>query len=356
LLRGCRESDAVVVADQYLALLRDVVLEIDGRQLPLDLRYRIVSMDQTRVRSRHKVSRLYVSPPIAIDSKLAKQLDVAGNRVDLSTSKVVSLNVERANRHNVVSSDKADKNEHNSCNPVFEVSKPDTAKAWRLRPGMLITRMPLLCCYQLQPVYRTKQTEYLQETNIVASMLNALALHVSETRPLVESQLILSVQAEQVVAGFAQWISGRCNKLRVAPSDVCFSISVDSLATDLRRIAPELRILNRYGIRLMLEGVNSSNQFRMMKNIAHFDYLQISGRALNDSLNQLAARVNLESIIAEARNQHCEICTGGVDNDLLMKHALSMQIDIGFGRSCGTSVAFPSQAWTPGTQATDRAR
>jgi len=354
LLKGCRASDAVVVADQYLSLLRDVVLDIGGRQVPLDCRYRIVTMDKSGIRTGSRVSRLYVSPPITNELKLAKQIDVAGNRVDLSTSKVVSLNVERANRHIEAVAENTDIIEDQPGNSVFEINKSDSAKAWRLRPGMLITRMPLLCCYMLQPLYKNKQTAKLQNADILTSMLSALALHVSGARPVVESQLILPVQAEQIEEGFAQWISVRCKTSRVAPSDICLSVSVDSLASDLRRIAPELRLLNRYGIRLMLEGVNSSNQFRMMKNIAHFDYLQISGRALNDSLRQLAARVNLESIITEARTQDCEICTGGIDNDILMKHALAMQIDIGFGRSCGTSVAFPAQAWTAVDTAADR--
>lgn len=189
----------------------------------------------------------------------------------------------------------------------------------------------------------------LRKTDLFVSVLSALALDNQQTRPVVESQLILPVQANQIDAEFPQWVSAQCQQMRVSPSDICLSLNVESLSKALRTVSPVLRQLNRIGIRLMLEGVVASSQFRMMKSIAQFDYLHVSGRKLQDSLETVSERIELQSIIAAAREQHCEICSGGIDSQALLDHALTMQIEIGFGRQCGVSIAFPERAWVTAT-------
>jgi len=135
LLKACRESDAVVVADQYVALLRDVVVQCNGRQVPLDLRYRIVPLDARGSKPRQGVSRLVVAPSVSDHLTLAKQIEVAGNRVDLTSSKVVALNAARS-------------------------------QSWRLRPGMLIARQPLICCFWLHTVGVARMSGSLQKTDM----------------------------------------------------------------------------------------------------------------------------------------------------------------------------------------------
>lgn len=342
LLKGCAESDAVVVADQYAALLRDIVVEVGGKPLPMNFRYRIVPLDAHGTKSRQGVSRLIIAPPISDPAALSKQIHIAGNRVDLSTSKVVSLNAIRRDRQPEFEDEQITAS--SDCT-VVEIGERDSAQSWRLRPGMLITRKPLTCCYRLQPVGIVRMVDVLQQTDLFSSMLRSLALLDDASRPVVESQLILPIDARQLDSQFPEWVSARCKQMRVAPSDICLSISIESLSQELRAVAPVLRLLNRYGIRLMLEGVVSSSQFRMMKNVATFDYLHISGRSLNDSLTQLTVRLELEAIISDAKTVQCEICAGGLDNEALMNHALAMQIEIGFGRQCGASVSFPESAW-----------
>ena len=345
LLKGCKEDNAIVVADQYVALLRDIVLQSGDQQLPMGLRYRIVSLDARGNRPRQGVSRLIKARPVTDPLMLAKEIEVAGNRVDLMSSKVVSLNAARAIKSQESSATPPGDFTDQQSNSVVEIGEQNNAHAWRLRPGMLISRMPLVCCYRLQPISVEKNALALHQSDLFASILNALALHERETRPVMESQLILPVQAGQITSGFPQWVSARCKQMRVAPSDICLSISVQSLSNELNRIAAELRLLNRYGVRLMLEDVGSSSQFRMMRNVANFDYLHISGRTLSDSLKHVSERMSLESIIAEAKVQHCEISAGGIDTEAKLKHAAKMNIEIGFGRQCGPSIAFPGQAW-----------
>ncbi|MFK7992553.1 MAG: EAL domain-containing protein [Granulosicoccus sp.] len=346
LLKGCNESDAIIVADQYAALLRDIVVKSGKKYMPMDMRYRIVPLDSRGKRSRQGVSRLVVAPPIDNFSTLSKQIDVAGNIVDLSSSKVVSLNAMRTVKPDSHPGCPVDDPAHTLKNSVLDLGGRDRAHAWRLRPGMLVQRKPLVCCHRLQPMGIVNTANRLQDTDLFISMLTALGLSSPEKRPIVESQLILPVQANQIQPEFPQWLAERCKQMRVAPSDICLSFSVDSLAPKLRNIAPILRQLNSNGIRLMLEGAASANQFRMMKNVAQFDSLFISGRTLNDSLTKIAMRVELEAVITEAREHQCEICAGGIDSAAMLIHATTMQIEIGFGRQCGASTAFPEEAWT----------
>ena len=345
LLKGCKESDAVVVADQYAALLGDIVVTERERQLPMDMRYRIVPLDARGSRPRQGVSRLIVAPALQGNARLSKQFDVAGNTVDLSSSKVVSLNALRVDKSSSSQIDRTVDANVVGMNSVLEVGERDNAQSWRLRPGMLLQRKPLVCCFRLQPVGVAKMGGSLQNTDLFASILTALGLSSRETRPLVESQLILPVHSSQIDPQFSQWLADRCKQMRVAPSDICLSINIDTLSATLRNVGPILRQLNRNGIRLMLEGARSSSQLRMIKNVAQFDYLYISGRTLNDSLTKSDLRVELESIITEAREQQCEICAGGIDSAAMFNHALVMQIEIGFGRQCGASTAFPDDAW-----------
>lgn len=344
LLKGCKEPDALVVADQYVALLRNIVVEIAGKQLPMDLRYRIVPLDARGSRPRQGVSRLVVAPPVGEHAIFSKQIDVAGNRVDLTSSKVISLNDARAVRPAADGVGVKDASP-SAISTVVEVGARDKATSWRLRPGMLIQRKPLVCCFRMQAVGVVSQTEKLHRSDSFAATLNALSLSHRETRPVIESQIIVPVQANQISPEFPEWVSGRCKAMRIAPSDICLSLSVETLSDELRTVAPILRVLNRYGIRLMLEGVGSSSQFKMMKNVAQFDYIHISGRALNDSLTKRTARTELELIVSEAKARHCEICSGGVDSEATMNHAITIGIEIGFGRVCGASVAFPEEAW-----------
>ncbi len=354
-LKTCKEHDAVIVADQFAAILNKLAIQLGERQVSLNLRYRIIPLDERGHRTRQGVSRLIVAPAVLDHSKLAKQIDVAGNRVDLSSSKVVSLNEVRRSQKDDAGSNEVHAPGTVGNDRVVALSERVLDTTWRLRPGMLIQRKPLICCFRLQPVGVLQSDQSLQETDVLASMLNALALSREsatveesprqETRPIIESQLILPMQASQIDVHFPGWIAGRCQQMRVAPSDVCLSLSVDSITRELTSVAPLLRSLNGQGIRLMLEDVSSSSQFRMMNDIAQFDYLHISGRVLNDSLSNLSSRMELEAIIGDARAANCEICASGIDTPATLEYALTLQVDIGFGRLCGSSAVFPVAAW-----------
>ena len=345
LLKGCREADAVVVADQFAALLRDIVVQAGDRQLPMDMHYRIVPLDGRGSRRRQGVSRLVVAPALQDHPRLSKQLTIAGNIVDLSSSKVVSLNGARIEKGVASSAEQHPVIASAAASTVMKIGTRNHAQSWRLRPGMLVQRKPLICCFRLQPMAIVKMETVLQNSDLFVSMLTALGLGERETRPTIESQLILPVKASQIDDQLPQWLASRCKQMRVAPSDVCLSTSVESISAVLQSVAPVLRQLNQNGIRLMLEGTGSSNQFHMMKNVAQFDYLYISGRTLSDSLSNVATRAELESIIAVAQEQQCEICAGGIDTQIMLNHAATMKIDIGFGRQCGASIAFPDEAW-----------
>lgn len=353
LLKGCRERDAIVVADQYAALLGDVLIKVAGKQVPMKFRYRIVQLDARGSKPRQGVSRLIVAPPLSRDVHLAKQIHVSGNRVDLSASKVVSLNAARLEKSAHNDDSTHDRASDDPSAEVHQVGAFDSSRSWRLRPGLLVQRKTLVCCFRLQPVGVVNTTSKLQESSVFASILNALSLKGEQSRPIIESQIILPVQAEQIDEHFADWVKSQCKQMRVAPSDICLSFAVESISEQLRSIAPALRKLNRAGIALMLEGVASSNQLRMMANLAHFDYLYVSGRCMNDTLSKLSERVELESIIADAKANHCEISAGGIDSKAMFDHAMNMKVEIGFGRECGVSVAFPEAAWVSaiGTEA-----
>ena len=171
--------------------------------------------------------------------------------------------------------------------------------------------------------------------------LNALALNLKQARPAIESQLILPVDAAQLTNEASFWLKERCRRQRIAPSDICLLLSVDSVSRDLRTCMPILRRLNRQGIRLMLEGVSSAPQFTALQNLAGFDYLWISAKTLQGSILDIRKRHELESLVDAAHGQHREVCAAGIDSQALLEHAQVLRIDIGFGRMCGRSLPFP---------------
>ena len=346
LLRGCQPPNAVIVADQYAALLRDIVISDNGKQLPMQLRYRVVSLDKEEQNSISGATRVVLGPPVDVNTRLTHQFEVTGNKVDFAVSKVVSLNSARAGK-------KLAQGQHDNANTgsgslphksgkVLQLGIKNQNQFWRMRPGMLLLRKPLVCCHRLQAVGRHETGQSLRTMPFFTSILNALALNRGEVRPRIESQIILPVDSVQIDADFPQWVADSCKQLRVAPSDICLSLDVDSLALNLRRVGPLLRQLNHSGIRLMLEGASSASQLKMAQRIAQFDYLYLSGRAITDSLTQVNDRVQLDALIDEAKAGHCEICAGGMDSTAVVTHALAMRVDIGFGRECGPSAAFPT--------------
>jgi diguanylate cyclase (GGDEF)-like protein len=338
LLKQCKESDAVVVADQYMGLLGDVVINIANLPHSMDMRYRIVPLDLMGTRQKQGISRRIKAPAVTSGSPVVKEIEVSTNHVDLSQSKVVSLT-------------QYSKGQQRSAD-ALRVIKPSSGNAiplqkqvsWRLKPGKLMRRKSLVCCFRLQPIGGRCSPEVLQHSEILASILKSLALTSARSRPMLESQLILPVQAWQIDDSFPGWIAERCETLRVAPADICLSLSVESLTENLRRVTPALRHLNRRGIRLMLEGAESVTQVKLLHKLAQFDYIYISGRTLNDSVNKPQIRDTLESLIQFAGKQHSEICSGGIDTPGMEAHAVSIGVEVGFGRACGRSVPFPNQA------------
>ena len=93
LLKQCKEADAVIVADQYAALLSDVVLEISGVSQRLNLKYRIVPLDLVGSRIKQGISRAIHAPPSSISGHLQgkEKLSVKQERA-VQDSKIVSLN------------------------------------------------------------------------------------------------------------------------------------------------------------------------------------------------------------------------------------------------------------------------
>jgi len=339
-LRQCREEDALIVADQHAALLRDVVINVAGKTVPLELAYRIVPLDHRGERLTQGISQRVAARKIDDVPTLEKTISVAGNTVDLTASRVVSLNAVQK---------ECSPAPVEALAPVVNIAPSSgvhTALSWRLRPGLLIRRKSHICCLRLQKVGVNNSDVQLQDSIVMASVMKALALNTTKNRPVVESQLILPVCARQINPQFPEWVSEHCQKMRVAPSDICLSIAVSSLSEELRAMAPILRDLNRAGIRLMIEDIGSAAEFRMMQNLAIFDFLYLSGKTLLGCQSNLSERQEVETLIAETKHQHAEVCCSGIDSQTLLDLALDMKIDIGFGRQCAQSVQFPKEAWT----------
>lgn len=347
LLRQCREKDAVIIAEQYVALLRDVIIDTGSQIAPMELRYRIVPLDSLGRRPRQGVSRLVKEPAVPDGVNLTGQSVLSKEDAESTASKVVSIDTARDRQAdlNVSFDGKLTSSSGSSATGTVQSVNEQTSTSafatWRLKPGLLLGSKPLLCCYRVQLVGAQQDNSLLQSNNMFRYVLKALSLGENETRPAVESQLIMPVQASQLNTDLSVWLKQQCAAMRVAPSDVCLSLTVESVSKDLRATVPVLRLLNRQGIRLMLEGVTSTSQFRALQNLAGFDYLYISAKALQMSLKQTHRRRELEGLIAEARAQDREICAAGVDSKALIAHAKQLGVEIGFGRECGKSLPFP---------------
>lgn len=337
LLKQCRVSDAIVVADQYVSLLKDIVINVGGRQRALDIRYRVVPLDLVVNRAGQGASSLIRSADVSVAGSLQKQIQVSTNHVDLSQSKIVSLRDMRQPQLAAQSE------------PVRVVRVPDAApmaqlpiSSWRLKPGMLINRNCLVCCFRLQQVGQRAAPMTLQQSSVFTAVLRALSLDKSNTRPMVESQIILPVLLEQIDVGFPEWVAERCDQMRVAPSDICLSFNDRDLMIGLKDKSAVLRQLKRRGLKLMIEGVQSAMRFSTIQALVDIDYLYFSGRMLNDAIGQAQARQDLEELISVAGARHCEICSAGVDTPRLIKYAQALNIEIGFGKLCGRSLPFPA--------------
>lgn len=328
-LRRCKEEDAMLIAEQYVVLLRDVVLEAGESRASMDLHYRIVPLDWRGRRSRQGVSRLVKSPDDA--ARVVSAIKTLASSGECELGQLVHLSLPQRSADN-------DAPSATSGEGAVKVA----AGSYRLRPGMLMQHRPLVCCYRVRPLGLFTPSGPLSESPLMSAVLDTLALGAEQTRPVVESQLIVPVDASQLNGESAHWLKGECRNRRVAPSDVCLSLHVDSLTRDLRASLPAIRSLNRQGIMLMLEGVSSAAQFTAIRHLAGFDYLLISPKILQASMLQIRARQELESLLVMAREQQRQVCAAGIDTPALLAHAQILQVEIGFGRQCGRSEPFPS--------------
>ncbi len=346
LLRQCLEANALIIADQYVALLRDVVIDTGGFRAPMDLLYRVVALDARGNRPRQGLSRLVKAPAISDTSRLLSSLSQQSRALDTEANKIIPFK-----RHSSAGSSvshSADKH-----TPARVTRLPDTTvlpiqliseqQASRLKPGLMLKHRPLVCCYRMHPVSTAPSGESLQTNKQIHAALGMLSLAFERTKPLVDNQIIVTIDAAQLSIQSASWLRDQCRELRITTSDVCLAVHVDSLNHELRARLPALRRLNRLGIRVMLEGLRSAVQFAALKNLAVFDYLMISGRMVHASMDTVRIRQEMAILIEQARAQRCEICATGIDSPVLLSHAQSMDIDIGFGRQCGKSLPFPKR-------------
>jgi len=341
LLRQCRESDAVVIADQYEALLNDVAFDEKLQQALAGFHYRVVALDTTGRQSRSAddsdVNARALSEAAVLLSTIESftQVDLSDPGELLSIEPTTTEQRESLVLDTLAEGAAADAESAN--NGKTELS----AQSWRLKPGHLLNLQLLATCYRIQPVGFANTNQPLPENPMFDAALNALALNLKQARPAIESQLILPVDASQLTNEASYWLKDRCRRQRVAPSDICLLLSVESVSRDLRTCMPVLRRLNRQGIRLMLEGVSSAPQFTALQNLAGFDYVWVSAKALQGSILDIRKRHELEALVDAAHAQHREVCVAGIDSQALLEHAQALRIDIGFGRMCGRSLPFP---------------
>lgn len=340
LLRQCKQSDAIIIADQYEALFNDVAFDEKLQRAIAGFHYRIVSLDSNNRHSR-SIDNAEVNAKALNETSALLATIQALSQVDLSTpaelvpiepttteqreSLVMDTLAQGAADHDVGRKDKA------------ELS----VQSWRLKPGHLLNPQLPATCYRIQAVGFTNTNQALPDSPMFNAALNALALDLKQARPAIESQLILPVDAALLTNEASFWLKERCRRQRIAPSDICLLLSAESVSRDLRTCMPILRRLNRQGIRLMLEGVTSAPQFTALQNLAGFDYLWVSAKTLQGSILDVRKRQELVALVDAAQAQHREVCAAGIDSQALLEHAQNLRIDIGFGRMCGRSLPFP---------------
>ncbi|MFK7891227.1 MAG: EAL domain-containing protein [Granulosicoccus sp.] len=345
-LKQCREADALAVAEQYARMLGDIEVSVDGgAPRRMQLHYRIVPLDSMGDRRRQGLSGT---------TALGRAKGSAGPKGQSARTspEAVDLPTVKSRRSaELVSVHTDQKHEIPRVRRLHggEFIPASGGISMRLRPGRLINRKAFVCCYRLQRRAVSEKSLKLSESSVFASVLTALSMKESSgrqaiMRPTIQSQLILPVQAQQISDDFCDWVSERCTQMRVSPADICLSLGMESLEAHMRKIAPMLRKLNRSGIRLMIEDVDLALRFQSMHKLARFDYLYISGRLLHDSLNDSHQKHELETLIAFAMRQQCEIYAAGLDTQSLVDYAMSIGVEIGFGRACGKSIAFPDEA------------
>jgi len=340
LLRQCREKDAIVIADQYVALLNDGVMGETQLNAMAGLHYRIVPLDPRGRRARPSLSRVVSSPASGDTAKLLSTISSFDHDSGTTTDNVVSL------RSDIVSiTGGRNDNTHPPALSIVGLARQHTQiphKAWRLKPGLLLNNKLMVCSHRLQSVGAQPEADSLATSTVVNAALDSLAVSLENTRPLIETQLIIPVDAALLTQEAAHWLKDLCERQRVAPSDICLVVTMDSVSRNLRNCMAIVRQLNRQGIRLMLEGISAAPQVSAILKFAGFDYFWISAKMLQESLHDVRQREELNALVAEAHAQHREVCASGIDTQALLDHAQALKIDIGFGRRCGKSEPFPA--------------
>ena len=340
LLRQCRESDAIIIADQYEALLNEVAFDEKLQRALAGFHYRIVALDSSGRHSRSLDDAEINARALGEASVLLSTIQ-SFTEADLSEpGELVTIEPSTTEQRETLVMDTIAQGTPDKDS--LDKDKAElTEQSWRLKPGHLLNSQLLATCYRMQPVGFANTNQPLPENPMFDAALNALALNLKQARPAIESQLILPVDATQLTNEASFWLKERCRHQRIAPSDICLLLSVESVSRDLRTCMPILRRLNRQGVRLMLEGVNSAPQFTALQNLAGFDYLWISAKALQGSILDIRKRHELEALVDAAHGQHREVCAAGIDSQALLDHAQVLRVDIGFGRMCGRSLPFP---------------
>jgi GGDEF domain-containing protein/EAL domain-containing protein (putative c-di-GMP-specific phosphodiesterase class I) len=340
LLRQCKESDAIIIADQYEALLNDVAFDKKLQRALAGFHYRIVALDSNNRHSRSSDDGEVNARALSEASVLLSTIQSLA-QVDLSApSELVPIEPTTTEQRESLVMDTLAQGAADSDSANNEKAEL-SAQSWRLKPGHLLNLQLLATCYRMHPVGFANTNQPLPENPMFNAALDALALNLKQARPAIESQLILPVDAAQLTNEASFWLKERCRRQRIAPSDICLLLSVESVSRDLRTCMPILRRLNRQGIRLMLEGVRSAPQFTALQNLAGFDYLWVSAKTLQGSILDIRKRHELEALVDAAHAQHREVCAAGIDSQALLEHAQVLRIDIGFGRMCGRSLPFP---------------
>ncbi len=313
-LRQCSQSDAHKIAREYLKLMNDLEVSIEGKKISVSPQIRVVSLDQDDIEHSTGVT---VIPHRRKPKEAVLESLPSANSIDTSSS-VTSYSEKFAD---VL---------------VFDTER----EYWRIEPSRwLRTDNNDAHLVRLRSLNKHVGIDNARNT---LRILDALSLRADHRKRTPSRKIVVPAELRKLDSDALRWLIDQTRERRVSPADICFQITADELSEQMRSALPLLRNLHRAGFLLMLSNADDTSVLGNVQRTLKIDYIMISARRLQHSVSDEDVRNDIAKLVAMVQSEGSSVVASGVDSDHLLEHARALNIDLGFGRICGRSQPFES--------------
>jgi len=322
LLRQCSIEDAEKTSAQFGEVLANFSVSHEDVTIPVTVQRRVIPLGSLETLANRTRELTATSQPNVTDN----QSQIESHDInDIASASAVKAR-DYANAPPAA-------NYQSATGDIDDEQVAQGSHHWRAEPGKRLVDTGESDCYRLrslQAASRQRDREGLRQA--IDTLASAQQKQVQ--LPL----LMVDVALRSLDGDTVSWLLEACTKHQVQPSSLCIALSHAGWAGRLRHVIPALKQLDRAGVLVMLDALETDRHGEIVERTVNIDFRQLSTRDMSNALASAATFNELQTRIGNFRQSGSKIICRAVDSDKHLSELRRLGVDIVFGRFAGRSV------------------